>query len=100
MEGQNVFVMGKVRSSKFIKNDGTKGTRLETKARKVYLCKNDEISMSALQSDTDMHVEAPDSLDVPISNLNYVEINAQIAFEIQNKEKFSLFTLSSNYLKE
>lgn len=100
MEGQNVFVMGKVRSSKFIKIDGNQATRLETKARNVYVCKNDEISMNSLQSDTDMHEEVSDSLVVPMKNLNYVGINAQISFEIQNTEKFSVFTLASQYLKE
>lgn len=101
VEGQNVFVMGKIRSSKFMKQDGTQGTRLETKARKIYICKNDEMFMTALQSsDTDVQEEAPDSLDVPMTNLNYVEINAQISFKIQNKDKFSVFTLSSQYLKE
>lgn len=100
LEGQNVFVLGKVRSSKFMKKDGSQGTRFETRARKVYVCKNDEISKSALQSDVDMDEDTSDSLDVPMNNLNYVEINAQISFEIQNREKFSVFTLASQYLKE
>lgn len=93
--------MGKIRSRKFMKKDGMQGAILETKARKIYICQNDEISMNSIQSsDTDMHEEASDSLDVPMINLNYVEINAQISFKIQNKEKFSVFTLASQYFKE
>lgn len=100
VKGQNVFVMGNVRSSEFTKMDGTQSTRLKTKARNVYVCKNDEISMNALQSDTDVDEEASDSVDVPMKNLNYVGINAQISFEIQNKEKFSAFRIASQYLRE
>lgn len=80
--------------------NGNQGTRLETKARKVYVCENDEISLNALQFDTDMHEEASDSIGVPTNNLNYVGINAQIPFEIQNKEQFSVFLLASQYAKE
>lgn len=105
-QGQKVFVSGPLRVENFKRIDGTMGTALATIASLIYFCESDGMPMNLMESVSDVPVvdvlseEALDAPNFVMNDLNYVEINAPISFHIQNKEKFSAFTLASQHFKQ
>lgn len=104
-QGQKVYVFGSIRAEKFKRIDGTEGTALATVANLIYVCESDEMPMNLKPSILDpvadvMDEEAIDAPNFVMNDLNYVEINAPICFHIQNKEKFSVFSMASQHFKE
>lgn len=104
-QGQKVYVFGSIRVEKFKRIDGTQGTALATIARLIYICGNNELTMNLIPSVSDpvmdgLTEKALDAPDFVMNDLNYVEINAPICFHIQNKEKFSVFSVASQHFKE
>lgn len=100
-----MYVFGSIRVDEFKRFDGTRGTALVTRAHLIYVCESDEMPINLIPSASDPIVdclseEATDAPTFAINDLNYVEINAPICYDIQNKEKLSVFTVASQHIKQ
>lgn len=102
---QKVYVFGSIRAEQFKRIDGTQGTALATIAHLIYVCESDEMPMNLITSASDpvlddISEEALDATNFVMNDLNYVEFNAQICFEIKNNDKFSVFSIAPQHIKK
>lgn len=102
---QKVYVFGSIRAEQFKRIDGTQGTALATIAHLIYVCESDEMTINLISTALDPVVDDISEADVDVTNfvmndLNYVEINAQICFEIKNNDKFSVFSIAPQHMKK
>lgn len=87
--GQNLYISGRLRTKKFIRNDGRPRNLLRVQARTIYSCEPYDFE--------NIHDDDIDELHQTTLDRNHAELKDRICSNIDHSEKFSSFVLAHHF---